>query len=157
MYPTLNLPAIDGLRRRPAGRAGGGEDVLCLVRKRWVALEPEEWVRQHWAAYLRAGLGYPAGCMAVEVPLEVNGLQMRADLVCFDPHGKALVLVECKRPAVGLGQTTLDQALRYRLALPAAVVIVSNGLEHRAWDCRTGEPLRELPGYRKEEQAGAGR
>jgi hypothetical protein len=56
-----------------------------------------------------------------------------------------------------LGQTTLDQALRYRLALPAAVVIVSNGLEHRAWDCRTGEPLRELPGYRKEEQAGAGR
>ena len=154
MGERLNLPEVPELRRRPSSR-GEGEEVLCGVRRRWVALEPEEWVRQHWIAYLRAGLGYPAGCMAVEFPLTLNGLQRRADLVCFDPRGEALVLVECKRPAVALSQTVLDQVLRYRLALPAAIVVVSNGLEHRAWDCRSGNALSELPAYRNERVDGA--
>ena len=90
-----------------------------MARKKWVALEPEEWVRQHVVAYLSDQLHYPLGCMSVEHRLTLNGMERRADVVCFTPDQTPRLLVECKAPNIPLNQEVVDQAARYNLVLQA--------------------------------------
>ncbi|MDE0979742.1 MAG: type I restriction enzyme HsdR N-terminal domain-containing protein [Flavobacteriales bacterium] len=144
-FPKLTLPLAD-LKLRTQG---GLTEVQCLSRGKYVRLEPEEWVRQHWLSYLHRQLGYPIGVIAAEYPLILNGMKRRADIVCHDPNGKPLVMIECKRPAIKLNQAALDQVLRYNISLQIPCLIVSNGLRHHAYSWKNNqlEPLDQVPPY----------
>ncbi|MDE7125929.1 MAG: type I restriction enzyme HsdR N-terminal domain-containing protein [Muribaculaceae bacterium] len=111
-----------------------GADGVCRVfdrlRRKYVALTPEEWVRQHFVAYLIDCLGYNQSLMANETGIVQNGIRRRCDTVVFDSHGRPAVIVEYKAPAVGVTQRVFDQIVRYNMVLHAPVLIVSNGLAH---------------------------
>ena len=105
---------------------GGKTLVLDPVRRRFVALTPEEGVRQRLLADLIA-LGYPPGLLAVEKGLAFGGKTWRADAVAYTRSGAALLLAECKAPGVAVGQDTFDQLARYNAVLGAGVLVVDNG------------------------------
>ena len=143
--PSLNWPAAPLRTRQPEK---GKPEVLCLARRKWVVLEPEEWVRQHVLHHLNDQLGYPLGCMSVEHQLTLNGMPRRADIVAFTPDGTPQVLVECKAPNVGLNQEAVNQAARYNLVLNVPVLLVTNGVKHAAYGLDEGgaaKPLTQLP------------
>jgi predicted type IV restriction endonuclease len=143
--PVLSWPPAS-LQTRSSGR--GKAEVLCLARRKWVALEPEEWVRQHVMHHLNRELGYPLGCMSVEHRLVLNGMERRADIVCHTPDGTARLLVECKAPHVPLGQDAVTQAARYNLVLGVPTLLVTNGMKHVAYGLGSdgkAAPLDHLP------------
>ncbi|MFW5973681.1 MAG: type I restriction enzyme HsdR N-terminal domain-containing protein [Bacteroidota bacterium] len=125
-FPTLALPPIDARLRT----VGDRDHILCLIRRRFVALTPEEWVRQHLLGYLTGHRAYPASLVAVEKSYPYQGMGWRADIVAYGRNGAPLVLIECKAPGVPIGQRTFDQVSRYNLVVAARVAVVSNGLEH---------------------------
>ncbi len=127
MIPPLSLPPANlTIRTNKSGKP----QVLCQCRHRFFILTPEEWVRQHFISFLINNLNYPAGLVAAEVPVSVQGLKQRADIVVFSREMKPLMIVECKAPTVTLSQTTLNQACRYLSALGAKAVVLTNGLQH---------------------------
>ncbi len=111
-------------------RSESGLTIYDPLRKKFVALTPEEWVRQNFTAHLMATLGYPASLMANEVGLKLNGTQRRADTVVWDLHGRPLVIIEYKAPSVRITQRTVDQIARYNLIFQAPYLMISNGLQH---------------------------
>ena len=108
----------------------GGDAVFDPVRRRWVALTPEEWVRQHFLQFLVNDPHCPASLIAVERSLTLHGLSKRADLVVYATNGSPLALVECKAPAVKLDQAVFEQASRYNIVFRVAYLFVTNGLQH---------------------------
>lgn len=138
--PQLNFPT-------PTLLARSGEkhdEIQCLVRRKWLKLDPEEWVRQHLIAYLSKSLGYPISLMAVEHRLTLNGVEKRADLVCYNNEGQPVLLAECKAPAIKLSQDTLDQAARYNLVLQVPHLLITNGNEHYAVRTDINQPVEIL-------------
>lgn len=131
----LNLPAAN-LQIQNGG--DGVRRVFDPLRNKFVALTPEEFVRQHFTSYMIHQLGYPAQLMANEVSLKINGTARRCDTVVFDPTSlttpdsapKPLVIVEYKAPDVEITQKVFDQIARYNLVMGARLLIVSNGLHH---------------------------
>ena len=101
--------------------------VFDPLRKRMVLLTPEEEVRQKMLYLLVEHLKVPAGLMAVEYSMKVNGLDKRADAVVFGTEGSPLMVVECKAPSVEITQAVLDQALRYHSVLQPRYLLLSNG------------------------------
>ncbi|XLS30961.1 type I restriction enzyme HsdR N-terminal domain-containing protein [Flavobacteriaceae bacterium M23B6Z8] len=100
------------------------------IRKKFVVLQPEEWVRQHVSHYLRSEKQYPASLINVEKKIELNGLIKRYDLVVFNSDGTIHLVVECKAPDININQNTFDQIARYNLSLKATFLMVTNGLQH---------------------------
>lgn len=145
MSRLSNLPVLNFPRPTLVARKGEKHDeILCLVRKKWVALEPEEWVRQHLIYHLSENLGYPMGLMAVEHTLILNDVAKRADLVCFNKDRKPVLLAECKAPNIALSQKTLDQAARYNLVLKVPTLLLTNGLNHYAVSTDPTKPIAVL-------------
>lgn len=146
-FRALNLPPCPLDWRK--GRQGDTLEVKCLARKRFVALEPEEWVRQHWLNYLATDLEYPLGLTSIEHALDLNGQQLRADIVCFDRRARPLVMVECKQPEIALSKDTLDQILRYHLALKTPILIISNGIDHKGFAYQNEQfaSIEAIPAY----------
>lgn len=107
-----------------------GSTVFDPVRRRWVALTPEEWVRQHVINFLLHDLGCPAALMGVEAGLVLNGRAKRADIVVHDRSARAVLLVECKAPDVRIVQSTFEQAARYNLVFKVRYLLVTNGRHH---------------------------
>lgn len=105
----------------------GRREVLCAVRRRWVALTPEEEVRQWMIALLNQRYGYPLELMQVEGSLTLNGLSRRCDVVVFSVSGRPMIIVECKEPNVKITQEVCDQACRYNTVLQVPYLILSNG------------------------------
>ncbi len=144
----LNLPSFD--YRRSRGDDGVTRIYDCL-RQKFVALTPEEWVRQHFVNYLITTLGYPRGLMANEVSLKLNRTARRCDTIIYSRQGRPLAIVEYKAPTVAITQTVFDQIARYNSVIGASYLIVSNGLAH--YCCRFDDNsqsytfLREIPGY----------
>lgn len=130
----------------------GKEQIFCRPRKKWVALTPEEWVRQHFINYLERVLGYPLSLMAVERQLRVGEMIKRFDLVVFDSSGAAQMVVECKEMNSLLTEDVLAQALRYNLTLRAPVLIVTNGVHCMAlrFQHASHEFLKSVPSFRSE-------
>ena len=141
--PKLNLPAIR-LRGR---RNGDRTEVWCDVRRCWLVLTPEEWVRRHLAAYLVAACGADPLHLVEEYPVSLNGQPQRADVVVTDRQGRPLLLAECKAPNVAIGTATLDQAVRYNSVVGARYVVLTNGLTHCCYRMEEGrcEPLEGFP------------
>ncbi|MFC2109225.1 type I restriction enzyme HsdR N-terminal domain-containing protein [Bacteroidota bacterium] len=104
--------------------------IFGLIRKKYLVLTPEEWVRQHFVAYLISRKEYPISLIAVEKQLEINGLKKRTDILIFNQQGTPEIIVECKAPSIPITQATFDQIARYNLKLNANYLIVTNGLEH---------------------------
>lgn len=126
---ALRLSRIDA--EVESDPATGLVRVYDPLRRRWVALTPEEWVRQHFAAWLTGGLGYPAAMVANEVSLRLNDTARRCDTVVFSPRGlRPLMIVEYKAPQVALTRGVFEQARRYTMTLRAPYLAVSNGLLH---------------------------
>lgn len=127
LHTALNLPSINPRIRIDVA---GKEQIFDPLRKRFVALTPEEWVRQHMIGYLLDHLQFPASLVAVEVPLKYNRLKKRADLVVYRKDGKPGLIVECKAPAVQLSREVLEQAAMYNMPFGVAYIILTNGLQH---------------------------
>lgn len=122
----LNLPSFDiklqGTREHPR--------VLDVLRRRYVALTPEEWVRQSFIHYLIEHLGYPQTLLANEVPLRVGDKQLRADSVLYDRHLQPKMIIEYKAPTIPITQRVFEQIAAYNILLHVDYLIVSNGLNH---------------------------
>lgn len=100
------------------------------IRRKFIQMTPEEWVRQHVVKYLITQKKYPLLHINVEKIIKINGLTRRYDVVVFQPDGKILLLVECKAPEVVISQNTFDQIARYNMSLNAKFMMVTNGLNH---------------------------
>jgi hypothetical protein len=104
--------------------------IFDVIRKKFVVLQPEEWVRQHCVQYLIQEKNYPISLINVEKVILINGLKKRYDIVVFNPDGSLAVVVECKAPKVQISQSVFDQIARYNLTLKASCLMVTNGLNH---------------------------
>lgn len=104
--------------------------IFDIIRKKYVVLTPEEWVRQHIVHYLIEEKKYPISLIAVEKKLTINKLTKRTDILVFNNKGLHEIIVECKAPKVKINQSSFDQIARYNLKLNANYLIVSNGLDH---------------------------
>jgi hypothetical protein len=124
--PALALPD-HGLKTR---HGADGPQVFDAIRRQWVALLPEEWVRQHFINFLVRDRGCPASLIAVERTLALNGLSKRADIVVHAADGRPVALVECKAPGVKVSQSVFEQAARYNSVFKVKWLIVTNGLQH---------------------------
>ena len=100
------------------------------IRKKWLVLNPEEWVRQHCIQFLLKTKNVPLGFIQVEKKLNVNNTEKRYDLVVFKPDHSIYLLVECKSPKVKITQKTFDQIARYNLVLKSDYLMLTNGLNH---------------------------
>lgn len=104
--------------------------VFDPLRRKYVALTPEEYVRQHFTAWMTDSLGYPASLMNNEVSLKLNDTSRRCDTVVFRSDGTPAVIIEYKAPTVAITQNVFDQIARYNMVLQSRFLIVSNGLRH---------------------------
>ena len=100
------------------------------IRKKFVVLQPEEWVRQHCVAYLIQNKNYPQSLINVEKELKINNLKKRYDIVVFNPDGSIHLMVECKAPTININQETFNQIALYNLKLNATYLMVTNGINH---------------------------
>ena len=105
-------------------------EIFDIIRKKYVILTPEEWVRQHIIHFLIEEKKYPVSLIGVEKKLTINKLTKRTDLLIFNNKGLPHIIVECKAPSVPITQGTFDQIARYNLKLNADLLVVSNGLQH---------------------------
>lgn len=122
---TLNLPPYNISIRKNGSR----DQIFDILRRKFVALTPEEWVRQHFVHYLVEHKGYPATLLANEVPLHVGDKTVRADSVLYDRQLHPRMIVEYKAPSIALTQKVFDQISVYNLLLHVDYLIVSNGLQ----------------------------
>ena len=127
--------------------------IFDSIRKKFVVLQPEEWVRQHCVQYLVNEKKYPTSLINVEKELEINGLKKRYDIVIYNPDGSIFLIVECKAPKITINQLTFDQIARYNLSLNASYLMVTNGLSH--YYCQMDMEkeqyvfLKDIPPYQK--------
>ena len=121
------------------------------IRKKFIILTPEEWVRQHVVQFILLEKKYPKSLINVEKSLKVNGLTKRYDIVVFNPDGSLFLLIECKAPEIKTSQNTFDQIARYNMTLKSQYFMVTNGLNH--YFCQMDFEnekyvfLKELPDY----------
>jgi len=122
----LNLPPFDKKITKKDDKAF----ILDVIRRQYVALTPEEWVRQHFVHFLIEHKGYPQSLMANEVQLKLNGMSRRCDTVVYDRALRPRVIIEYKAPSVSITQRVFEQICRYNIVLQVDYLIVSNGLAH---------------------------
>jgi len=123
----LNLPPQE---LKVVHNDDGSTNIWDFIRQKWVALTPEENVRQHFVHWLNTERGIPATHMANEVSINLNGLSRRCDTVIFDAALNPKIIVEYKAPSVPITRKVFEQICRYNLVLKVDYLIVSNGLKH---------------------------
>lgn len=144
---ALNLPAFEVKMKDE----GAKKLIFDVIRRKYVALTPEEWVRQHFVHYLIEQLGYPQELLANEVEMSLNGTSKRCDTVLYDRDLQARMIVEYKAADVNISQKVFNQIMRYNMVLRVQYLIVSNGLEHYCckldYSNNSYEFLSEIPSY----------
>lgn len=144
---ALNLPPFDARIDTKEGK----HFILDVIRRRYVALTPEEWVRQHFVHYLIAYKGFPRTLMANEVQLCLNGTKKRCDTVLYKRDLTAQMIIEYKASDVKITQAVFDQIGRYNLVLHVDYLVVSNGLCHYCcqmdYEHNTYRFLPDIPAY----------
>lgn len=149
MFTKLNLPVFAFRTKQAAGQTF----IFDEIRKKFLALTPEEEVRQRFIRLLITEKGYPASLMVIERGLVLNGNRFRADLLLYNRAGNPLLIAEFKAPAVRVTQAAFDQVARYNMRFQVPYLIVSNGLDH--YCCRidfqagTYFFLAEIPPFEK--------
>ena len=123
---ALNLPTFE-IKLKDDGKK---KTIFDVIRCKYVALTPEEWVRQHFVHYLIEHLGYPKELLANEVEISLNETTKRCDTVLYDRNLRAKMIVEYKAPDIQITQKVFNQIMRYNMALHVDYLIVSNGIDH---------------------------
>lgn len=145
----LNLPSCD----LNIKKTSQGVVVYDILRKRFVALTPEEWVRQNFVHYLISAKQFPLERMANEVSLVQNGIKRRCDSLVADREGNPLVIVEYKAPHIEITQQVFDQIVRYNMVMHARYLIVSNGMAHYCcaidYENSSYKFLPDIPAYQE--------
>jgi type I site-specific restriction endonuclease len=145
--PILSLP-IYKLKMKSDGEK---TYIFDVVRKKYLLLNPEEWVRQNFIHYLNKEKKYPLGLMGVEQMVKYNSLKTRADIVMYNTEGKANIIVECKAPDVKITQETFNQIAKYNSQLKVKYLLVTNGMNHYCckmdYESNRITFLEEIPSY----------
>lgn len=143
----INLPHFDINIKEEDGK----RSVFDILRKRYVALTPEEWVRQHFIHYLISEKHYPAALMANEISLSINGMNRRADSVLYNNEAVPLMLIEYKAPTVKITQKVFLQIEAYNHVFHVPWLIVSNGITHFCchidYNTNSIHFLKDIPSY----------
>lgn len=108
-------------------RRKGVNEIFDIVRKKWIILSPEEWVRQNILDYLLVSKNYPRSLIAVEKEIRLGELKKRCDIVVYNRTANPWMIIECKEVNVILSEKTMQQILRYHITLPAKYLIITNG------------------------------
>jgi hypothetical protein len=117
--------------------------IFDSIRKTWLLLTDEEWVRQNFVSYLVRKLNYPPSLIALEKEIALNDLRKRFDILVYNQSFQPWMMVECKAPAVPLSTAVLEQVLRYNISVPVNFLVITNGTTTRAWR-KSGTQLVEL-------------
>ena len=127
----------------------GKEFIFDEIRKQWMMLTPEEWVRQNFLQYLIQVKKYPSSLIAVEKEIQLGELAKRFDIVVYDQNTKPWMIIECKEMEVSLNKQVLNQALRYNITLNVPYIVITNGMHCFGFSGKKGilEELSELPNY----------
>lgn len=127
----------------------GKKFIFDPLRRSWLLLTEEEWVRQNFVAYLSSVLSYPTAFIAVEKEIWLHELKKRFDILVYDSKHQPWLMVECKASSVMLGEDVLQQVLRYNISLPVQYLVITNGSSTLAWKKEGGElvEIGELPAW----------
>ena len=144
----LNLPPYDvklrGTREKP--------EIFDFLRRRFVALTPEEWVRQHFTHWLVEHKGYPKGLLGNEIELRIGDKRLRCDSILYNKVAQPQMIIEYKAPTVAVTQRVFNQISAYNLLLHVDYLVVSNGLQHYCcrmdYDRQRYEFLQDIPDYK---------
>ena len=145
----LNLPdypiRLSGIQKHPS--------IFDILRRKYVALTPEEWVRQHFIHFLINQKNYPVTLLANEIKLQVGNKTLRADSVLYDRELRPRMIVEYKAPHIPITQKVFDQISAYNMLLHVDYLVVSNGLQHYCckmdYDNQKYLFLEDIPDYKK--------
>jgi hypothetical protein len=127
----------------------GSELIFDELRKQWVKLTPEEWVRQNFVQYLIQTKQYPSALIGVEKEMKLGELKKRFDLLVFTQHHQPWMLVECKAMDVQLTADVLEQVIRYHISIPVHYLVITNGSYTFCWEKKEGRliELTQLPAH----------
>jgi hypothetical protein len=146
MY-SLNLPTYEAKIRKNSN----GLEIFDPLRRKYIALTPEEWVRQHFINYLINYKNYPASLMANEAGIKLNSLTRRCDTVVYNNQLEPLMIIEYKESKVQITQSVFDQVVRYNTVLKVPYIVVSNGISHYCcrmnYEDQSFEYLTDIPEY----------
>ena len=126
MFSPLNLPPTE----LKLTRKGEQVFVWCIIRKKSLLLTPEEWVRQHIIHFLMEQRSFPQGLIAAEMPISVNDLTRRCDIVVYGNDGQPKLIIECKAPEISLTEKVFHQIAQYNFTLNVDYLMVTNGMDH---------------------------
>ncbi|MBO7046488.1 MAG: type I restriction enzyme HsdR N-terminal domain-containing protein [Prevotella sp.] len=127
--------------------------IFDFLRRKYVALTPEEWVRQHFTHYLVEHKGYPKGLLGNEIELQIGDKRLRCDSILYNKEAQPRMIIEYKAPTIPIQQKTFDQIAAYNLLLKVDYLVISNGLEHYCcqmdYEQRQYRFLPDVPDYEK--------
>ncbi len=145
----LNFPAYQFRFKNSENKVS----IFDRIRKKFIILTPEEWVRQHTVHYLIEEKKYPESLINVEKLIKINDLNKRYDIIIFNPDGSIRLVVECKSAKVKITQDVFDQIARYNLELKAEYLMITNGMNHYYCQMNYIEKqytfLKDIPNYNK--------
>ena len=148
MY-SLNLPSYDAKIRKN----GSLMEIYDPLRRKFIALTPEEWVRQHFVNWLISNKEYPTSLMANEAGIKLNSLTRRCDTVVYNQHLDPLMIIEYKESNISITQDVFDQVVRYNTVLKVPYIVVSNGVNHYCckmnYEKQSYDFLTDIPNYRE--------
>ena len=139
----LQFPKVEFKTRQTAGK----DEIFDPIRRKWIVLTPEEWVRQNLINYLMVECRVPQAFIAIERKIQVGDLSRRFDIVVYSRQMQPWLLAECKAMSVSLSANTISQMLGYVSALPAQYILISNGTNTYGWQIADGNTfaLQALP------------
>jgi hypothetical protein len=129
---------------------GGKEFIFDALRKKWLVLTPEEWVRQNFVQYLIKTRNYPSSLIAIEKEIQLGELKKRFDILVYDNNHQPWMMIECKAAEVKLDDEVLQQALRYNISVPVKYIVITNGSFTYAWNKENNslQSIHEIPGWK---------
>ena len=145
MMAVLNLPVYQFKTKQEGERTY----IFDAIRKKYLVLTPEEWVRQNFIQYLISEKQFPSSLIAIEAGLKYNQLQKRLDVLVYDRQGAPHLIIECKAPEVKITQDVFDQVARYNFVFKAKYLVVTNGLQHfcceMSYDTNSFQYIEQIP------------
>ena len=143
---SLNLPAFE----HKVKQVNGKPYIFDIIRRKFVVLTPEEWVRQHFIHLLINQYGYPKSLFAIETGMKYNKMAKRTDIMILAPDGSPFLLVECKAPFIAVGEAALAQISRYNFTLRPTYLAATNGMSHYCFQAVDGQIhyMDDFPAYR---------
>lgn len=142
---NVNFPEPDFQIKNENGK----EFIFDPLRKKWLLLTPEEWVRQNFVQYLIKTKKYPSALIAVEKEIHLGEMKKRFDILVYDKNHQPLMMIECKAADVKLNEDTLQQVLRYNMSIPVQFIVITNGNTNFAWQKINNGlgPILEIPDW----------